>query len=166
STLTFTISNTASGNVAQTSIAFADVLPSGLSVSNSTTSACNGTNNLVTTASTRTISLTGGSLAAGGSCTFSVTVTGTTEGSYENVTGFLSSNESGTSTSYATSSLTVIAPPVLAKSFSPTSIFTGNTATLTFTLTNPNLSNALSGIGFGDTLIGGLTIANSGPTAA
>src|SRR6185436_4746601 len=87
------------------------------------------------------------------------------EGEYDNVTGYVSSSQSGTSTNYATASLTVIAPPVLAKSFSPTSIFTGGTSTLSFTATNPNLANSLSGIGFTDTLPAGVTVATSGPTA-
>jgi LPXTG-site transpeptidase (sortase) family protein len=160
STLTFTINNTAVGNVAQSGIAFTDVLPEGLSVADGTTSACNGTNNLVTTAATRTISLTGGSLAAGPSCTFNVAVTGVEEGEYENITGFLSSNESGTSTSYASDTLTVIAPPVLAKSFTPTSILTGETSELLFTITNPNSFASLSGIGFTDTLPAGVTAVN------
>ncbi len=157
STLTFTITNTAVGNAAQTGISFTDVLPAGLSVANSTTSACNGTNNLVTSASTRTISLTGASLAAGASCTFNVTVTGTVEGTYENITGFLSSNESGTSTSYATDTLTVIAPPTIAKSFSPTSVLIGESSALQFTITNPNQATTLTGIGFTDTLPAGVT---------
>src|SRR6266498_3510467 len=144
STLTFTLNNTAAGNRALTGVTFSDVLPSGLSIANSSTSQCGGT--LTTTAATRTIALTGGSLAAGGSCSFNVTVTGATEGQYDNVTGYVSSTESGTSTNYATASLNVIAPPVLAKSFSPASIFTGNTSTLTFTITNPNINHALSGI--------------------
>ncbi len=165
STLTFTLDNTAAGNQALTGVAFTDVLPAGLSVADSTSSQCGGSNNLTTTAATRTIALTGGSLAAGASCTFNVTVTGTTEGQYNNVTGFISSAQSGTSTNYATASLTVIAPPVLAKSFSPTSIFTGNTSTLSFTVTNPNISSSLSGIGFTDTLPAGLTVATGGPTA-
>ncbi len=164
STLSFTLNNTSSGNRALTSVAFTDVLPSGLSIATSSTSQCGGT--LTTTAATRTIALTGGSLAAGGSCTFNIAVTGTTAGQYDNVTGYVSSTQSGTSTNYATASLTVIAPPALAKSFSPTSIFTGNTSTLTFIITNPNVNNALSGIGFSDTLLAGLTVADSGPAAA
>jgi uncharacterized repeat protein (TIGR01451 family) len=158
STLSFTLNNNVSGNRALTGVAFTDVLPSGLSIADSSTSQCGGT--LTTTAATRTIALTGGSLAAGGSCTFNVTVTGTTEGRYDNVTGYVSSTQSGTSTNYATASLTVLAPPVLAKSFSPTSIFTGNTSTLAFTITNPNLYNSLSGLGFTDTLPAGLTAPN------
>jgi LPXTG-site transpeptidase (sortase) family protein len=157
STLTFTINNTAAGNVAQSGIAFTDVLPDGLSIADVTTSACNGTNNLITTASTRTISLTGGSLAAGASCTFNVTVTGAEEGAYENITGFLSSTQSGTSTSYATDTLTVIAPPDFEKSFSPSSILTGETSVLQFTISNPNQATTLTGIGFTDTLPSGVT---------
>jgi len=158
STLSFTITNTAAGNQALTGIAFTDVLPAGLSIADSSTTQCSGT--LTTTAATRTIALTGGSLAAGGSCTFNVTVAGTTQGQYDNVTGYISSTQSGASTNYATASLTVIAPPAIAKSFSPTSIFTGNTSTLSFTITNPNSSNSLSGIGFTDTLPAGLSAPN------
>lgn len=81
-TLTFTINNTAAGNQPLTGVAFSDVLPAGLSIASSTTAQCAGT--LTTTAGTRTIALTGGQLAAGGSCTFNVTVTGTSEGQYNN----------------------------------------------------------------------------------
>ncbi len=170
STLTFNISNP-NPSASLSNVAFSDVLPSGLTIADSTSSKCGGTNNLVTTASTRTIALTGGSLAGGGSCSFSITVNGAAAGQYENVSGNIGATESGTnttSTGYAIASLTVIAPPVLAKSFSPTSIFTGNSSTLSFTITNPNQSNALSGIGFTDSapnLPAGLTVATSGPTA-
>jgi|GEM_PF-6166023 len=163
STLSFTLNNNAAGNTALTGVAFSDVLPSGLSIADSSTSQCGGT--LTTTASTRTIALTGGTLSAGGSCTFNVTVTGTTAGQYNNVTGYVSSTQSGASTNYATASLTVIAPPQISKSYSPAAIFTGNTSTLTFTITNPNLSNSLSGIGFSDTLPAGLTVVTSGATS-
>jgi uncharacterized repeat protein (TIGR01451 family) len=163
STLSFTLNNNAAGNTALTAVAFNDVLPSRLSIADSSTSQCGGT--LTTTALTRTIALTGGTLSAGGSCTFTVTVTGTTEGQYDNVTGYVSSGESGTSTNYATASLTVIAPPQISKSYSPAAIFTGETSTLTFTITNPNLYNSLSGISFTDTLPAGLTIVTSGPTS-
>ena len=163
-TLTFTINNTAAGNQPLTGVAFSDVLPAGLSIASSTTAQCAGT--LTTTASTRTIALTGGQLAAGASCNFNVTVTGTNQGQYNNVTGYISSTESGTSTNYATDSLTVIAPPALAKAFAPTSIFTGDTSSLAFTITNPNQGTALTGIGFTDNLPAGVTVASSGPTSA
>ncbi|MEJ7848831.1 MAG: hypothetical protein WKF92_12160 [Pyrinomonadaceae bacterium] len=161
-TLSFTINNTAAGNRPLTGVAFSDVMPAGLSIGSSSTAQCAGT--LTTTAATRTIALTGGQLAAGGSCTFNVTVTGTTAGQYDNVTGYISSTESGTSTNYATDSLTVIAPPVLAKAFAPTSVFTGDTSSLAFTITNPNQLTALSGLAFTDTLPPGITVTSTGPT--
>ena len=66
-----------------TQLAFSDVLPVGLNVADGTQSACGGT--VTTTAATRTISFSGGSLAVGPPCTFSVAVTaGTTEGTMVN----------------------------------------------------------------------------------
>ena len=162
--LAFTLNNTQPGNQALTGVAFTDVLPAGLSVADSSSSQCGGT--VGTTASTRTISLTGGQLAQGGSCSFSVNVTGSTEGSYTNVTGFVSTNENGTTTSYATAPLTVVAPPSLGKAFSPAAILTGATSTLSFTIVNPNQSGALTGIDFTDPLPSGVTVATSGPTSA
>ncbi len=160
STLTFTIANTAAGNVAQTGIAFSDVLPVGLEVADTSTTQCGGT--VTTTASTRTIALSGGTLAAGGTCTINAAVTGSAAGTADNVTGFLSSSESGTTTSYATDSLTVVAPPVLAKAFDATAIRTGETTRMRFTVTNPNRSTTLTGIGFNDTMPAGLDITGAG----
>ena len=121
---------------------------------------CVAERHLTTTAATRTIALTGGALTAGTSCFINIAVTGTIEGQYENVSGFISSTESGTSTNYATDSLTVIAPPAIAKSFSQTSILVGGTSTLAFTITNPNQLTPLNGIGFTDTLPAGVTATN------
>ena len=164
STLTFTIANTAPGNQTLTGVTFSDVLPTGLSILDSTSTKCTvGT--LTTTAATRSITLTGGTIAAGATCTFNVNVTGTTAGNYDNVTGFIASTESGVSTNYATDSLMVVAPPAIAKSFSPSAIMTGANSTLAFVLTNPNQQTALTGLQFTDTLPAGVTVANTGPTA-
>jgi uncharacterized repeat protein (TIGR01451 family) len=159
STLTFVIANTEAGSEALTGVAFTDVLPPGLAIADSSTSHCGGA--VTTTASTRTIELTGGQLAAGGTCTFDVSVTGAAAGDYDNVTGFVSSTEGGMSINYATDSLTVIAPPVLAKSFTPASILTGDTTTMSFTITNPNPLTALSLVSFLDFLPPGMTVAPS-----
>ncbi|MBI4882957.1 MAG: hypothetical protein HY826_02760, partial [Actinobacteria bacterium] len=164
STLTFTISNTAAGNQALTGVAFTDALPTGLSIPDTSSTQCGG-GTLTTVTATQTITLTGGSLSSGAVCSFDVVVTGTTDGQHDNVTGFVSSNESGTSTDYATDSLMVISPPVLAKSFSPSSILTGDTSTLSFAVTNPNPLAALTGIAFSDALPAGLTVASTGPTS-
>ena len=164
STLTFTISNLAGGNTALTGIAFSDVLPAGLSIADSSSTQCSA-GTVTTTAATRTISLAAGTLATGATCTFDVAVTGTSAGRYDNVTGYISSTESGISTNYATDSLTVVAPPTIAEAFSPTSILTGGTSTLSFTLTNTNLVSTLSGIGFTDALPSGVTVGSTGPTS-
>lgn len=54
--------------------------------------------------------------------------------------------------------------PVLSKAFDPTTISVGQTATLTFTITNSTGNPAQSGIAFTDTLPSGLTLAASPTT--
>ena len=91
-------------------------------------------------------------LAGGGSasCTVTATVKANAVGVRTNVSGFISSTEGGeniTSTGYATANLTAVLPPVFDKQFSPNPILSGGVSTLTFTITNPNQSNAISGSG-------------------
>jgi len=182
STLTFTITNPNTG-MSLSGVSVTDtfpVLPAGMTVASplTTTNTCGGTlqdnSGGTLEAGDQGIRLTGGAIAAGGSCSFSVKVKASAAGLYQNASDNVSATESGANTTgganvgYAVASLTVIAPPSLAMSFSPSSIFTtspGNTSTLTFTITNPNQSNSLSGIGFTDTLPAGLTVTTSGPTA-
>jgi uncharacterized repeat protein (TIGR01451 family) len=106
-----------------------------------------------------TITLTNATIAAGGSLTFSVTVTGVTAGSYTDTTSNVSSSNGGTG-STASASLTVLAPPSIAIAFSPTTIAVNGTTNLTFTITNPNAGAALTGVGFTDALPTGLTVAS------
>ena len=53
----------------------------------------------------------------------------------------------------------IIAPPSIAKAFSPTSVLLNGTSTLTFTLTNPNGTTALTGVTFTDALPSGLVVS-------
>src|SRR5207249_2642045 len=78
STLTVTIANP--NAFALTGVAFTDTLAAGLVVStpNAPSNTCGGTATAV--AGSGTVSLTGGTIAASGSCTVSVSVTGTTAG--------------------------------------------------------------------------------------
>lgn len=148
SALTFTLSNTNSSSL--TSVAFSDTLPSGMTVVGSpTTPQCGGT----ISSTTGSITLAGGTIPASGSCTVTLNVTAASAGVYNNTSGFISSAESGTNTGAggsASASLTVLAPPLISKSFSPNPIYAGANSTLTFTITNPNAGAALSGVGFTD----------------
>src|SRR5690606_30888739 len=53
----------------------------------------------------------------------------------------------------------ILDPPTVNKSFSPDPIAINGVSTLTFTLSNPNASNALNGVTFTDTLPAGLQVA-------
>jgi uncharacterized repeat protein (TIGR01451 family) len=153
--LTFTITNPAANAVSLTGVAFTDTLPTGLTVANATATVCGGT--LTTTAPTG-IALSGATIAANGQCQFSVTVTGATAGQFTNTTGNVTSTNGGTGNT-ATANLTVATPPTITKAFGAASILLNASTSLTFNISNPNTSLALSGIAFSDTLPAGLVVA-------
>ncbi|MDP8979995.1 MAG: hypothetical protein M3O35_05320 [Acidobacteriota bacterium] len=155
--LTFTVTNPAANTVSQSGVAFTDTLPSGLLVAtpNGLTPGC-GT--VTATAGGNSITLSSGSVGINTNCTFSVNVTGTSEGSKLNTTGTISSTNGGTGT-VATASVTVAAPPTIAKAFGAASIPQGANTSLTFTITNPNTVVTLNGIAFTDTLPAGIVVA-------
>ncbi|HEX7833295.1 MAG TPA: DUF11 domain-containing protein, partial [Thermoanaerobaculia bacterium] len=151
STLTFTLTNPNAAALA--GAAFNDTLPAGVQVAATPSAAttCAGAT-WAPAAGNTTLTFSGGTIPASGSCTVSVNVTATTAGAHANVSGFLSTTESGTSiTTVATDTLTAVLPPSIAKQFDPNPIVDGQFTTLTFTITNPNQDNALSGVAFGDT---------------
>jgi uncharacterized repeat protein (TIGR01451 family) len=159
-TLSFTITNN-STTFPLTGIGFTDTLPSGVTVPNSgPTSACGGT---YTTTAPNLITLSGGSLGTSGpgnTCSFSVTVTGTTAGDKLNSANLTTAELSANSASTGNVQLSVVGPPTVTKSFAVPSIplnAPGNTTTMSFLLTNPNSNVTLSGVGFQDTLPAGFT---------
>ena len=161
--LSFTITNP--NTTALTGVAFSDTLPAGLVVStpNGLTGTC-GAGTITATAGTNVISLSGGTIAASGSCTFSVNVTGIAAGTQNNTTGNVTSTEGGTGGT-ASASINVVAPPSIAKVFNPSNIALNATTSLTFTITNPAANVvALTGVAFSDTLPTGLTVANATAT--
>ena len=156
--LTFTITN-GSGNGPVTGVAFSDTLPTGLSVSNGSTSACNG--GTLTRTSPSGIALSGGSLADGASCQVKAMVTGNAAGSYTITTGNVSSTEGGQGNT-ATASINVDAYPSIAAAFSPSSVAVGATTQLTITITNPaGNPDKLWPIDLAGTLPAGLTVASA-----
>jgi trimeric autotransporter adhesin len=157
--LSFTLTNP-NATTALTGVAFSDTLPTGMIVStpNGLTGAC-GSGTITATAGSGGISLTGTSLAAGGSCTFSVNVTGRAAGQQNNTTGNVTSTEGGTGGT-ASALLVVVAPPSIAKAFNPVTIAPNGVTTLTFTITNPAANPvAEAGVAFTDTLPAGLVVS-------
>jgi LPXTG-site transpeptidase (sortase) family protein len=112
STLTFTITNP-NLNTALSSVAFSDTYPTGLqntAIPNGATTCTGGT--VTATANGGGVSLSGGAVAAGGTCTVTVNVTASSTGSYPNTSGAVQATISGTTITgnTATDTLTVNAP--------------------------------------------------------
>jgi uncharacterized repeat protein (TIGR01451 family) len=157
-TLTFTLTNPNAGS-ALSGVGFTDPLPAGLIVAGGASAACGGT---LTMSGGNTIALAGATIAPIGTCTFPVTVTGTTAGVKNNTTSAVASIEGGTGGA-ASARLTVTAgaePPSIAKDFGSSTIALNETTTLTFMLTNPaGNAEALTGVAFTDILPEGLVVA-------
>ena len=156
--LTFTL-HSPNGHLTLTGVGFTDPLPAGLLVAspNSLLNTCGGTADGADGASI--VSLWGASLAPGATCTVTVNVTGTIPGIKNNTTSAIISTETGAGNNSNTATITVVAPPVLSKVFGAATIpLTGSTS-LTFTIQNLNVTHALNGIGFIDTLPSGLVIS-------
>jgi uncharacterized repeat protein (TIGR01451 family) len=193
STLIFTLSSAQAVFPNQVKdLEFADTLPAGVVVatpnglSSGTCGATNAGLVLTAVAGSSTISMgdqpnnpgsrdgTGANLTvdgtAGDTCSFSVNVTGATAGTKNNVTtsgnGGLTLID-GNSGLAGTATLTVVSPtlpPTISKAFGSPTIAPNGTTTLTFTITNPNASPTLTGVGFTDTLPAGLTVPNASTT--
>jgi|GEM_PF-1702372 len=154
--LNFTVNNPNSSS-ALAGVAFTDSLPAGLVIAtpNGLAGTC-GTGTITATAGLGSVSLAGATLAASGSCAFSVNVTGTAGGVKNNSVSVTSTTAGVGNTSNA--SVTVIGPPTIAKSFGAATVALNGSTALTFTLNNPNASSALTGAGFTDSLPSGLVV--------
>jgi hypothetical protein len=110
STLTFMITNPTANTVGAAAVAFTDTLPSGLVVAtpNGLANTCGGTATSV--AGSGSVSLTGGTIAAGSSCTMSVTVNTSTPGTFVNTSSPVTSTNGGAGNT-GTATLLVAAPP-------------------------------------------------------
>jgi uncharacterized repeat protein (TIGR01451 family) len=148
STLTFTIDNTAN-TAAANNVAFSDDLPPGVTVASSpgTSNGCGGT--LTANPDSGTIGYTGGSVAAGTSCTITVDVTSSTAGDHVNTSGAPTSTLGNSGT--ATDTLTVTETTFSVPSATGTGNITGSISdiggTCSITSVTPTTAAAVAGSG-------------------
>lgn len=158
STLTVTLSNT--NAAALTAASFADTLPAGLLVANpvNLSNTCGGSASA--TPGGTTLSLSGATIPASGSCTVSAQVTAASNGSYTNTipAGGLSTANAGTNTVAANATLTVTPAPAVTKAFSPATVLPNQASTLTITLLNPT-ATAMTAAALTDTFPAGVVVA-------
>lgn len=150
STLMLTIDNSAS-QFAASAITLTDNLPTGMvlaSPANAMTTCSGGT--LTATDGSSVLTYTGGSVAAGASCTLSAQVSADSAGSYVNTTSELSASTGNSAA--ASASLTVSNKPLFSKSFAPDDVTSGEITTLTFVIDHSTGTVAASNLSFIDNL--------------
>ena len=158
STMTIALSN--SNTSAIDGVTFSDTLPygilnSGMPIDNNT---CGGT---VTRAEDYSVTLSGGSIPEEGSCYMEIPVVGVVAGSFENYTGEVdSSNAPPGNGAIATLTVTdgsVLAAPIVTKSFAPAAVPPGGITHMQITLANPDASRAITLAHFSDVYPAGMT---------
>ena len=149
-------------------VTFTDTFPSGIQVYSVPNAHTNCTNGVISaTPGGSSIALSGATLPANSTCSVYVT---TTSVKFLNLTNTIAANAISTTQGYTNSqstaaSLTTLQGLGVSKSFTPTSISTGQTARLKIKLvstrdsTQPNTQ--LNGVSFTDTLPTGLTVASN-----
>ncbi|MGD9171081.1 MAG: hypothetical protein PVI97_13620 [Candidatus Thiodiazotropha sp.] len=161
STLTVTLTNNAS--VPLTGGSLIDPLPAGLtvySIPSASTSCADGLVEAISGSSE--IILTGATIPADGSCSFSVNVASSITGSLSNTidADALTTDQGLSNPAPATSPLEVRSPPGISKAFAPASIVTNGTSTLTINLGNSNASDITLTSTLVDALPGNVFVQN------
>ena len=150
STVTVTLTNPNAS--ALTSASFTDTLSNMSAAGGSVTGTCAGTTPSTLVASVTALSFTGITIPASSSCTVIFAVTSSTAGVNPNTTSGITTAQTTVGTASNTANLTVLAAPGILKAFNPSTIASGGTSTVTFTLSNSNTSTTLTGASFTDTL--------------
>ncbi|MES9942758.1 MAG: hypothetical protein ABW104_16635 [Candidatus Thiodiazotropha sp. 6PLUC2] len=143
-TLTVTVTNNSA--VALTGTSLTDTLPVGVAVYSAPTTATTCADGAVAaTAGDNEITLSGATIPASGSCTFSADVTASITGTLTNTIGAnaITTDQGVSNPAPANADLEVLAPPTISKAFNSASINTNETSTLTISLGNSN-TNAIT----------------------
>ena len=171
SRLTYTIDNSA--NVIEVGLlAFRDFLPAGLSVAGPGPTVGCGSLSVSTRNPIGSVQVTasGGTVAAGGTCTISLDVQASLTGTLTNTSRELTS-DLPEATPGASATLTVVAPVAaaeplgFAKAFSPATVDLGGISRLTYTIDNTANLIDVGGLAFDDDFPDGLAVAGT-PDAA
>ncbi|MGC1497761.1 MAG: hypothetical protein WA790_18295 [Sulfitobacter sp.] len=161
STLTYTVDN-GSALIAASALDFATGLPAGMIVAdipNASTTCTAGT--LTSVAASGSVAYTGGSVAAGASCTVQVDVRATGSGSLTATSGNLTSSLNDSGTAAATLTVNAAPAPGFTKVFTPASIVQGEQSSLVLTINNSGSAIEATALDFTDTFPAGLTVATS-----
>ncbi len=148
-----------------TGVTFTDTYPANMvnAVSPNLTNTCGGTTTAA--ASAGTLSISGGAIPASGSCTMTVDVTATAEGTYTNTLAantVTATNANAGPSADVAASTTAYWPPTLSKTFGTATLASGSSTTLTLTLANPaGNSAAITGVQADDTFPTGLKLLNT-----
>lgn len=145
-----------------TGVTFTDALPEGLLFAanpNGTTTCTAGT--IAVNNDARLLTLTGATLAPGGSCEIAVDVLAPQVGVYENLilAGTVQTNEGVTNGNNAEAELGVGDTPGVSKSFDPPQVNLGGSTSLIVTITNPTGVD-LTGVSLTDSLPPGLAVSD------
>ena len=163
STVTLNLSNPTL--VAQIGAALSDTLTGmAISAAQSVGGTCTGVTPSALAAGQTSLSFTGISIPAAG-CTLTFLVSSSTAGTQANTSSGVSTTLLPLGPASNTATLTVAAPPTIAKAFNPTVIQTGGSSTITFTVSSGD-SIPLTNASFTDVLNGNLAVAGSGAIAA
>jgi len=172
STVTLTLTN--SNATTLTGASFTDTLTNMTAVGGAAAGTCGGASGNVLTAGATNLSFSGINIPANNNCTVTFDVTSTTAGSHPNTTSGITTDQTPIAGAVSnTVNLTVVAPPAITKSFSPTSVSVGGISTLTISITNPSANTvALTGVGVTDSFPTGMEVdatpaaTNSCPTGS
>lgn len=161
--LTITLTNP--NATAITGVAFTDTYPANMlnAATPNLANTCGGT--ATAAAGANTLSISGGTIPASGSCTLTVDVTATMADLYTNtlaINAVTSTNANPGPAAAASASATAYLPPTLSKSFGAATIAAGSNTALILTLTNPvGNPGALTSMQVDDTFPSGLTLQNT-----